>query len=161
MFDYFSRPLKAGSQAPDFNLADNEGGHVSLSALRGKYVVLIFYPCDNSHTCIKQMCEFRDRWGFMMNHGVEVLGVNPAGPQSHEDFRDNYCLPFRLLVDPKQKIASAYKAKGFMVRRTVYLIGPDGKVLLSRRGMPSPIELLELIPGALEQQPGLRAATPA
>jgi peroxiredoxin Q/BCP len=101
------------------------------------------------------MCEFRDRWGFMLHNGIEVFGVNPAGPVSHEDFRDNYCLPFRLLVDPGQKTASAYKARGLIVRRTVYLLGPDGKVLLSRRGMPSPIELLELIPGALEQQPGL------
>jgi peroxiredoxin Q/BCP len=155
MFNYFSRPLAAGTPAPEFSLADNLGGHVTLSALRGKNVVLIFYPCDNSSTCIRQMCEFRDRWGFMMHNGIEVFGVNPAGLQSHEDFRDNYCLPFRLLVDPGQKTASQYKARGFMVRRTVYLIGPDGKILLSRRGMPSPIELLELIPGALEQQPGL------
>lgn len=156
----FSSPLPAGTVAPGFSLPDNQGAMVSLSSLQGKYVVLIFYPCDDSYTCIRQMCEFRDRWGFMINYGVEVFGVNPMSQNSHEDFREKYCLPFRLLVDKGQTAAAAYKAKGLIVRRTVYLIGPDGKILFSRRGRPSPIELLERIPGALDAESGL-AAQPA
>ena len=154
---YLSSPLAPGTPAPEFTLPDNWGETVSLSGLRGKYVVLVFYPCDDSTTCIKQMCEFRDRWGFMIDYGVEVFGVNPMSQNSHEDFREKYCLPFRLLVDRGQKIAAAYKARGLIVRRTVYLIGPDGKILFSRRGRPSPIELLEHIPGAL-QETGAAAA---
>jgi peroxiredoxin Q/BCP len=162
MLDWLlGRPLAAGTPAPDFSLEDNQGNKVALAELRGKHVVLIFYPCDDSTTCIKQMCEFRDRWGFMTYSGVEVFGVNPAGVGSHESFRDKYSLPFRLLVDPKQQVASAYKCKSFMPRRTVYLIGPDGNILFSRRGMPSPIEVLELVPGALQQEPGRLAPASA
>ncbi|TAL27773.1 MAG: peroxiredoxin [Alphaproteobacteria bacterium] len=157
----FSPPLTVGTPAPDFTLPDNMGETVSLSALRGKYVVLIFYPCDNSPTCIKQMCEFRDRWGFMTELGAEVFGVNPMSQKSHESFRDDYDLPFRLLVDKSQKAALDYKAKGWIVRRTVYLIGPDGKIAFSRRGRPSPIEMLECIPGALDQSADALSAHPA
>ena len=152
----FSPPLSVGTQAPDFSLPDNVGGTVSLSAFRGKYVVLIFYPCDNSPTCIKQMCEFRDRWGFLIDNGIAVYGVNPMSSKSHESFRDNYALPFPLLVDKGQKTAGDYKTKGWIVRRTVYLIGPDGKIVFSRRGRPSPIEMLECIPGALPMAEGLQ-----
>src|SRR5262245_23800839 len=122
----FMRPLAAGTAAPDFCLQDNQGETVALSALRGRYVVVIFYPCDNSPGCIKQMCEFRDRWGFMTNNGIEVFGINQQSAESHEGFRDNYCLPFRLLVDPGKKVSAQYNASGWIVRRTVYLIGPDG-----------------------------------
>lgn len=148
---FFGAPLAPGTKAPDFTMPDNLGEVVSLSSLAGKYVVLIFYPCDSSPTCIKQMCEFRDRWGFMIDHGVEVFGVNPMSQKSHEVFRDDYDLPFRLLVDKGQVAAMAYKAKGLIVRRTVYLIGPDGTIVFSRRGRPSPIEMLEHIPDAFKE----------
>jgi peroxiredoxin Q/BCP len=147
----FGPPLPPGAPAPEFTMPDNLGAEVSSSSLRGKYFVLIFYPCDSSPTCIKQMCEFRDRWGFMIEHGVEVFGVNPMSEKSHEVFRDDYDLPFRLLVDKGQKVAEAYLAKGLIVRRTVYLVGPDGKIAFSRRGRPSPLEMLEHIPGAFAE----------
>jgi peroxiredoxin Q/BCP len=107
------------------------------------------------------MCEFRDRWGFMTDGRVAAFGVNPMSEKSHEDFRDKYCLPFPLLVDKGQKVAALYKAKGLIVRRIVYLIGPDGNILFSRRGMPSPIEILERIPGALPPENNGLAANPA
>ena len=75
----FSDPLPVGSQAPDFSVPDDSGATVTLSALRGKNVVLVFYPGDDTPTCTKQLCEFRDRWEQAKMRNVLVYGVNPRG----------------------------------------------------------------------------------
>jgi thioredoxin-dependent peroxiredoxin len=143
MLDWlFSDPLPAGSPAPDFTLAKQDGGTVSLSGLRGANVVLVFYPGDDTPTCRKQLCEFRDQWSEAGKRNVQVFGVNPSSAGSHAKFQEKYRLPFPLLVDAGQKAAALYRANGLFIKRTVYLIGPDGAILYARRGKPDPAEVL-------------------
>jgi len=138
----FSDPLPVGAAAPDFTLPDDSGRPVSLSALRGKNVALVFYPGDDTPGCTKQLCDLRDNWDSLKTRNVQVFGVNPQSAGSHLKFREKRKLPFPLLVDKGQKVAALYHASGLFVKRTVYLIGPDGKILFARRGTPSPTEML-------------------
>ena len=143
MFSWlFSDPLAAGTPAPEFSLPDDSGRQVTLSGLRGRGVVLVFYPGDETPGCTKQLCEFRDSWDAVRKRGVEVLGVNPQSPDSHGKFRQKYHFPFPLLVDKGQKVAALYHANGLIVKRTVYLIAPDGVIRFARRGMPKPSDVL-------------------
>jgi thioredoxin-dependent peroxiredoxin len=138
----FSDPLPVGTLAPDFSLPDQDGKMVSLSALRGRYVVLVFYPGDDTTVCRRQLCEFRDRWAAAQQKNTVVFGVNPQSAKSHVRFQAKSRLPFPLLVDPGQKMGELYHARGLVVKRTVYLIGPDGRIRYSRRGMPDPDDVL-------------------
>jgi len=138
----FSDPLPVGTKAPDFSLPDDSGRTVSLKALRGKPVVLVFYPGDNTPGCTKQLCQFRDNWGEAVARGVEVFGVNPGSVKSHGSFRGKYHFPFPLLVDAGQKVAALYHANGLFVKRTVYRIDPEGIIRFAQRGMPGPREVL-------------------
>lgn len=143
MLDWlFSDPLPVGSPAPDFTLPKQDGGIAGLSKLHGKNVVLVFYPGDDTPVCRKQLCEFRDQWQDARKSNVQVFGVNPAGSESHSKFKDKYKLPFPLLVDAGQKVAALYHANGLFVKRTVYLIGPDGVIRYAKRGKPAPAEVL-------------------
>jgi peroxiredoxin Q/BCP len=138
----FSDPLPVGSIAPDFTLPDDSGRHVSLTSLRGKNVLLVFYPDDDTPGCTKQLCQLRDNWGRLRSAGVEIFGVNPQSASSHAGFRKKYNLPFPLLIDKGQKVGELYHANGLIVKRTVYLIGGDGKIRFGKRGMPAPDEAL-------------------
>jgi peroxiredoxin Q/BCP len=138
----FSDPLPVGAPAPGFSLLDQDGKMVSLSALRGRNVVLVFYPGDDTNVCRRQLCEFRDRRAAALQKNTLVFGVNPQCDQSHFKFRSKSRLPFPLLVDPGQKMGEMYHTRGLMVKRTVYLIGPDGRIRYAKRGMPDPDEVL-------------------
>ncbi len=138
----FEKPLPVGSPAPDFSLPDQDGDLVSLANLRGGCVVLVFYPGDDTPVCRKQLCEFRDT----SLGNVVVLGINPQSAASHVKFRGRYAFRFPLLVDAGQKVAKLYHAAGLIVRRTVYLIGPDGAIRYSRRGKPPIAEVLATAP---------------
>jgi peroxiredoxin Q/BCP len=143
MFSWMPRdPLAVGSKAPDFSLPTETGKKVKLSALRGKNVVLVFYPGDDTMICRKQLCEFRDAWPDTRGLNVVIFGVNPQSAESHREFRERYKFPFPLLVDADQQVAALYNSDGVMVNRSVYLIGPDGKIRYARRGMPQPQEVL-------------------
>jgi peroxiredoxin Q/BCP len=143
MLDWlFSDPLAVGTPAPDFTLPDQDGNVVSLAALRGKNVVLVFYPRDETSVCTKQLCEFRDRWPDVQSKNTVVFGVNPQDAASHAKFRNHRQYPFSLLTDEGQKMGAAYHTKGLIVKRTVYLIGPDGVVRYAKRGKPEPSEVL-------------------
>ena len=143
MFSWlFSDPLPVGKPAPEFTATTNSGETIRSSALRGRNFVLVFYPGDDTPGCTKQLCEFRDNWNALKARGVEVYGVNPAGAEKHTRFHDKFHFPFPLLVDKDQKIAKLYQADGLWVKRTVYLIGPDGMIRFARRGMPKPTEVL-------------------
>jgi peroxiredoxin Q/BCP len=102
----------------------------------------VFYPGDDTPGCTKQLCQLRDQWQHAKARNVEVFGVNPASPQKHARFRAKFRFPFPLLVDKGRAIATRYRANGLIIRRTVYLIGPDGTIRFARRGMPSPAEVL-------------------
>jgi peroxiredoxin Q/BCP len=138
----FSDPLPVGSKAPEFSLPDDTGAIRTLTSLRGKNVVLVFYPGDDTPTCRKQLCEFRDRWDQATMRNVVVYGVNPQSAGSHQDFRVKYKFPFPLLVDKGQQVGALYHTNGLIVKRTVYLIGPDGTILYAKRGKPAPEEVL-------------------
>ena len=138
----FSDPLAAGSQAPDFSLPGQDGKTVRLSKLRGKNIVLVFYPGDDTMVCRKQLCEFRDQWEQARKRNVQIFGINPGNANSHRKFQEKYHFPFPLLVDDGQKVAELYHANGLFIKRTVYLIGPDGVVRYAKRGKPDPAEVL-------------------
>jgi len=143
MLDWlFSTPLPVGTPAPAFTMADQEGRTVSLSSLRGKNVVLVFYPGDDTPGCTRQLCDFRDHWDLTRRKNTIVFGVNPQNARSHAKFAGKYKLPFPLLIDPGQKVGEAYHTRGLVVKRTVYLIGPDGVIRFARRGMPAAEEVL-------------------
>jgi len=140
-----SDPLAVGTPAPDFSLPDESGRVVTLSALKGRNVVLVFYPGDDTPGCTRQLCEFRDRWDALCERGIEVFGVNPQGAAAHARFRAKFQFPFPLLVDKGRQVAKLYLASGLIVKRTVYLIGPDGAIRFARRGMPKPSEVLAAV----------------
>jgi len=146
MFSWlFSTPLDPGTPAPDFALSDDTGHTVTLSKLRGKPVVLVFYPGDDTPGCTKQLCQFRDDWSQAKSRGIEVFGINPQGQRSHTKFREKFHLPFPLLIDPGQKVGALYHTNGIIVKRTVYGIGADGTIRFARRGMPPPSEVLQAL----------------
>ncbi|MDX1383878.1 MAG: peroxiredoxin [Thermoanaerobaculia bacterium] len=130
-------PIEEGKPAPLFTLADHAGGKVALRDLRGKDVVLYFYPRDETPGCTKEACAFRDLHARIRALGAVVLGVSPDGAESHAAFRDHHDLPFTLLSDPSRKVMEKYGAWGEktmygkktvgVIRSTVW-IGPDGKV---------------------------------
>ena len=128
---------RAGDPAPDFSLPSDQGGEVSLASLRGKPVVLYFYPKDDTPGCTTEACEFRDRWEDVQRAGAVVLGISPDNPGSHVKFRRKYRLPFPLLADEDHAVASAYGAWGqkslfghkYMgVLRTTFVIDRDGRI---------------------------------
>jgi thioredoxin-dependent peroxiredoxin len=129
---------KEGNAAPDFELASDAGEKVKLSDLRGRPVVLYFYPKDDTPGCTKEACGFRDDYAQYARAGVVILGVSPDSPKSHTAFKEKFHLPFPLLADEDRKVLKKYGVWGkkkFMGReymgvlRTTFLIGPDGKLL--------------------------------
>ncbi len=143
MLDWLlSDPLPVGTPAPDFTLPDDKGELVSLKSLQGKNVVLVFYPRDETSVCTKQLCEFRDAWADVKAKNAVVFGINPQDAESHSKFREHQRYPFPLLTDEGQKMGEAYHTKGLIVKRTVYVIGPDGVIRYAKRGKPEPVEVL-------------------
>jgi peroxiredoxin Q/BCP len=129
--------IDEGQQAPDFELESDTGEPVSLLSLRGKPVVLYFYPKDETPGCTTQACGIRDAYGEFERAGAVVLGVSPDSVARHVRFRDKYDLPFTLLADPDHEVAERYGVWGekrymgrtYMgVRRSTFVIGPDGAV---------------------------------
>jgi peroxiredoxin Q/BCP len=129
--------LSVGDKAPDFSAADETGRGWSLKALKGKTVVLYFYPKDNTPGCTTEACDFRDRYDNFAKKKVVVLGVSPDSAKSHAGFKAKHGLPFPLLVDEDRTICEAYGVwkqktlygRKFMgVERSTFVIGPDGKI---------------------------------
>lgn len=102
--------IEAGQVAPDFTLKSDAGQDVRLSDLRGKPVVLYFYPKDDTPGCTREACAFRDRSAELQAAGAVVLGVSPDDVESHAEFRDKYSLNFPLLADLGHRVADAYGA---------------------------------------------------
>ena len=138
----WSDPLPVGTRAPDFTLPDEAGKIVTLAALKGRSVVLVFYPGDDTTICTRQLCEFRDEWQEARARHVEVFGINPQNAASHAKFRQKFQFPFPILVDKGQKVGKLYHAHGLIVKRTVYLIGPDQTIRFAQRGTPPAKEVL-------------------
>ena len=136
--------VEEGAPAPDFELRTDEGETVKLSALRGKPVVLYFYPRDDTPGCTTEACEFRDAYDRFREQGVEILGVSPDTEASHRKFKSKYALPFPLLADPEHEAAEAYgvwkEKKNYGrtyhgVERSTFIIDAEGKVARAMRGI--------------------------
>jgi thioredoxin-dependent peroxiredoxin len=129
--------IEAGQTAPDFTLAADDGGKIKLSKLKGKPVVLYFYPKDDTPGCTKEACAFRDRKPELKKLGATVLGVSADTVDSHGEFRDKFKLNFPLLADVGHEVAEKYGAwreknmygkKSMGIQRSTFLIDADGKV---------------------------------
>jgi len=124
--------LKINEQAPDFELEDQNGKINKLSGYRGRYVLVYFYPKDDTPGCTKEACGIRDAYGLFEKNGIKVFGISADSAESHKKFAEKYNLPFTLLSDPKKNVIKSFGAKsGILTRRVSYLIGPNGKVLKS------------------------------
>src|SRR5437016_8386419 len=136
--------VSEGSPAPDFELVSDADERVQLSALRGKPVVLYFYPKDDTPGCTTEACEFRDAYDRFRDQGVEVVGVSPDPVDSHQKFKSKHELPFPLLADTEHELAEAYGVWGekknmgrtYMgVTRSTFVIDPEGKVVKAMVGI--------------------------
>jgi thioredoxin-dependent peroxiredoxin len=129
--------LKEGDKAPDFAVSDEAGKTVRLKDLRGKKVVLYFYPKDDTPGCTKEACSFRDSFSKFKKRGIEVFGVSLDSGKSHQKFINKFKLPFRLLADTERTLSDSfgtYGEKKFMGRtymgnnRMTFLIDEKGKI---------------------------------
>jgi len=130
--------IQEGDQAPDFTLPADDNTLVSLSGLRGRKVVLYFYPKDDTSGCTAQACEFRDALPRIDEAGAVVLGVSPDPVKSHVKFREKYDLNFPLLADEEHAVAEAYGVwveksmygrTYWGIERSTFLIDEEGKLL--------------------------------
>jgi thioredoxin-dependent peroxiredoxin len=129
--------IREGDQAPEFRLQADDGTTVSLADLRGRRVVLYFYPKDDTSGCTKEACEFRDALPRIEEAGAVVLGVSPDPVESHRKFKEKYDLNFPLLADEDHRVAEAYGVwkeksmygrKFWGVERSTFLIDGEGRV---------------------------------
>jgi peroxiredoxin Q/BCP len=129
--------LKVGTVAPTFNLPTGDGGNLSLNDLRGKKVILYFYPKDNTSGCTREACSFQENIKAIRQRGAVVVGVSPDSPTSHARFAEKYELSFPLVSDTDKEIAKKYgvwKQKNFLgkkymgVERTTFIIDEKGVV---------------------------------
>ncbi len=132
--------LAIGTNAPEFKLHDNNENEVSLSDSKGKWIVLYFYPRDNTSGCTKEACDFTDAAEEFENINAVVLGVSPDSIPSHQKFISKHDLKVKLLSDPERKVIKEYEAWGIKklygkesegLIRSTYIIDPDGKIAAS------------------------------
>jgi peroxiredoxin Q/BCP len=136
--------VEEGKPAPDFTLRSDSGEDVALSSLRGRTVVLYFYPRDDTPGCTKQACGLRDVYGEIQERGATVLGVSPDTEASHVKFRDKYGLPFPLLADPEHEVAerygvwvekTSYGKTSMGIKRSTFVIDAEGNVAKAMLGV--------------------------
>ena len=129
--------LQTGSQAPDFTVATDTAEQLSLKDLRGKKVVLYFYPKADTPGCTTESCEFRDAFPRFGSANAVILGASPDTPKAQAKFKEKFALPFTLLADEDHSLAEAYGVwkeksmygkKYFGVERTTFVIDPEGKI---------------------------------
>ncbi len=129
--------LQEGDKAPAFTAKDQNGNKVSLSSLKGKRLVLYFYPEDDTPTCTVQACNLRDNYALLKREGFTVLGISPDEEKKHKKFEGKYDLPFTLLSDPEHKVIDKYGVWGekqlygrkYMgLHRTTFLIDEKGVI---------------------------------
>ncbi len=132
-----STTLTLGSSAPDFTLLDHDGAPHTLSQYKGSWVLVYFYPKDETPGCTIEACALRDSWADLQELGCVVLGISADSVESHKKFRDNHALPFTLLADTEKVVAHLYgvwKPKKIFgkeilgMRRVSFLINPLGSI---------------------------------
>jgi peroxiredoxin Q/BCP len=136
--------LAPGDAAPDFTLPDADGNEVTLSSLRGRRVIVYFYPAAMTPGCTKQACDFRDSLASLAAAGLAVIGISPDSPAKLAKFRDRDGLNFPLLSDSRREVLEAYGAygekllygkKSVGVIRSTFVVGPDGKIEQAQYGV--------------------------
>ena len=129
--------LKEGMKAPDFTGTDQQGNPVALKNLKGKKVILYFYPRDNTPGCTKEACNLRDNYKELTDKGFEVIGVSADSEKSHQNFIAKFDLPFNLISDTEKTVLKAYGAWGLKknygkeyegVIRSTFIISPAGEI---------------------------------
>ncbi len=126
-----STAVQVGQPAPDFTLPDGDGRQWRLSDRRGRVVVLLFYPGDETPVCTRQLCSVRDRWEDYEGTGAEVVGISTDSVESHRKFRENRRLPLTLLSDPEGRVIAAYGVRSWLpgrAARAVFVIDAGGVV---------------------------------
>ncbi len=130
--------LAEGMKAPDFSGKDQSGKLISLQDLRGRKVILYFYPKDNTPGCTTESCNLRDNYRVLIKKGFEVIGVSADSEKSHQNFKDKYELPFNLIADTGKEILKAYEAWGLKklygkvyegILRKTFIIDEQGVIL--------------------------------
>lgn len=144
--------LNVGDKAPDFSLLDENENTVTLSKLRGKKVVLYFYPKDNTPGCTKEACDFRDAHAELKKQGVEVFGISKDSAKAHTKFIEKYSLPFSLLIDNNADVCEAYGVinKKSMFGKT-FLGIQRSTFLIDEKGIIRAIWRKVKVPGHVEQ----------
>jgi peroxiredoxin Q/BCP len=136
--------VEEGKPAPEFELRNDEGDPVSLASLRGRPVVLYFYPKDDTPGCTTQACALRDAYGQLRERGAVVLGVSPDDEASHQRFRRKYELPFNLLADTGHEVAEQYGVwveknrygkRSVGIKRSTFVIDAEGTVVRALYGV--------------------------
>jgi peroxiredoxin Q/BCP len=121
--------LAIGDRAPDFELRDDQGAPFRLSDQRGRKILLVFYPGDDTPVCTRQLCDYRDGLEAFSGLGVDVVGISKDSADSHRAFREKHGLPFTLLSDPALEVAASYDSKGMLgMKRSVFLVDGDGVI---------------------------------
>ncbi|MFA6301259.1 MAG: peroxiredoxin [Candidatus Paceibacterota bacterium] len=121
--------LKIKTPAPDFTLPDQNGKEHSLTEYRGDFVLVYFYPKDDTPGCTKEACVIRDMYNDFQVNNVKVFGISADSVESHKKFAEKYQLPFILLSDPEKKVIKMYEANSpLSSKRISYLVGPDGNI---------------------------------
>ena len=141
-------PLPVGIQAPDFDLPATGGLQVKLADFKGKNLVIVFYPKDQTPGCTQQLCALRDDTAAFKALNTEFIGSNPDSVESHERFRKAQNYQFPIVVDAERHMAKAFhalKEDGKGIQRTVYIIDKDGIIRYSKQGLPPNAELMEAI----------------
>ena len=136
--------IEEGKPAPDFELQSDTGETVKLSDLKGRPVVLYFYPKDDTPGCTVEACEFRDSYDVFRERGAEILGVSPDDVASHGKFKSKYELLFTLLADPEHEVAekygvwaerNSYGKKSMGIKRSTFIVDSDGNVARAMMGI--------------------------
>jgi len=129
--------LKEGDKAPDFLFVNSAGENISLKDLKGKKVILYFYPKDDTPGCTAESCNLRDNYSALKRKGYEVIGVSADNEKSHDKFKNKFQLPFRLIPDTEKEIIKSYDVWGkktFLgktyngINRTTFVIDEKGKI---------------------------------
>jgi peroxiredoxin Q/BCP len=129
LFGASTTPLTPGTPAPDFELQDQDGQALRLSSLRGKKVILFFYPKDNTPVCTMESCRFRDEYDDLVGLGAEVVGISNDTSDSHKSFAGKHRLQYRLLADPGGTVRAQYGvAGGMMPGRVTFVIDREGVI---------------------------------
>lgn len=128
---------QVGQPAPEIDLPDGNGDRWQLSQWRGKPVVLLFYPGDETPVCTKQLCSVRDNWERYQEAGAEVVGINADSVDKHHRFAANHQLPLRLLSDAEGQVTRAYQMNSFIgTKRGVVVIDKNGVIRYRRTLVP-------------------------